>query len=118
MYTFCYPDGTPYYVGHGKRARQTHLQRNSEANQVLREIEAGGGKMVKKTEEYRTREEAVARETELIRLHGRRIDGGLLCNQRIGDRGGVQGRRLSDEQRARISAAMRGNKNARGGARG
>ena len=89
----------PFYVGCGSARRLSSPKRNNAG--VLAEVarhEAAERKVVRTAEWFDTREEAAARELELIQKWGRVVDGGLLENLRIGDRGGVQGRKISDDQ--------------------
>ena len=104
------PDGTPFYVGSGTMKRARDLpHNNSEAIGIIMELRSRGESYLREREFFETRNEAVKRELELINKYGRRIDGGKLCNLRIGDRGGVQGRKWSAEQTEKVRKRMMGN---------
>ena len=99
VYVILWPDGTPFYVGSGKASRLRGVRRNNkEVCRILDEIRASGQTHTKTVEKFDNEPDARKRELDLIKLWGRSIDGGLLANLRIGDRGGVQGRKISQEQ--------------------
>jgi hypothetical protein len=109
-YVLRLPDGTPFYVGMGAKKRARDLpHNNAEAISIVVGLRTQGQKYVRTKEEFDTKEDAQARELELIQKWGRRVDGGLLCNLRIGDRGGVQGRKQSPEQIEQTRTRMLGN---------
>lgn len=99
---------TPFYVGSGKRGRLRSFPSNRRANEILEEIRKKGCDYYRTHMEHKTRAEAVERETFLINSYGREIDGGILTNLRIGDRGGVQGRKLSVEDKLKMSKRRKG----------
>jgi hypothetical protein len=117
-YLLCTSESQPFYAGSGKAGRQHASTRSRGGTTII-------------SFEHETRAEAVAQETEWIRQYGRKLDGGLLENIRIGDRGGVHGHKISPElieklrqaqigrpkldgERATISARMMGNQNLLG----
>lgn len=107
-YVFRRPDGSPFYVGYGQRARvfkQGWSRPNADVIRILAEIRRSGQMPHRTLEVFPTADEAKARELELIKQWGRIVDGGLLANLRIGDRGGVQGRTLSPDHVEKLQAA-------------
>lgn len=130
-YLFCYPDGTPYYVGVGKGDRARKVARNRWANHIDAKIRASGRTTLRVVVECFTRDEACSLEKKWIKEHGRRHrDGGLLVNITDGGEGApgmvwteemrgkvsraLKGRRRAPEVCAQLSKSLRGNKNALG----
>ena len=105
VYGYFREDGTPYYIGKGtgKRAWEKHhrglLPKDASRIKLL---------LVDLTEQ-----EAFEGEMDLISLLGRKDNGtGCLRNMTDGGEGGPQGRILSKESRAKLSAAMKGRKHS------
>ena len=123
---FCYtwrrPCGEPFYVGIGDADRLKLIgQRNKYTNMICDKIRREGGEVLVEHEEFATREEAAAREIELIALYGRRDLGrGPLTNLTDGGEYGVPGstfnigRKHSAETRAKLSEQRKGNTHLRG----
>jgi hypothetical protein len=108
FYTYIWRDanGVPFYVGKGKgrRAKDTAATRRSEE---FRGIHAAGGCTVEIVDMFIHESQAHAHEVELIARYGRREHGGLLINKTDGGEG-MSGASLSEESRAKISAARTG----------
>lgn len=129
VYAWCYPDGTPFYVGkgHGRRARD-ELGRNIVFKHIVAKIRRGGHEpVVRKWQEGLLEDDAHDLEAAYIRLFGRRdIGTGILANMTDGGEGAVgmirsaeakegtasfhRGRRRKPETVAKIAAANRGKK--------
>lgn len=108
-YVFCYPSGLPYYVGCGKPDRLRGLWRaNTRCNSVTELLRSIGARPLKEVFVFDTREEAAAKELEILNKCKRLEDGGFLTNYRIGDRGGVQGRKMSEECKQHMSKMTKG----------
>lgn len=95
-YLLCSPEGQPFYAGSGKIGRQRDSARAHKRDKVVINFE------------HETRADAVAQETEWIKQYGRKLDGGLLENIRIGDRGGVHGHSVSEDVKQKIRGAQTG----------
>lgn len=82
VYQWCYPDGTPFYIGLGKGKRYLRMRaRNQHTLNVVSKIESEGGEVIReKIAEDLSYEHACKLEIELIAKYGRRRDGGLLTN--------------------------------------
>ena len=108
-YVFCWPNGIPFYVGSGaeQRLRAGWYRNNAGVAEILSYLAKTGEKPKRLVIYFSSEKQARKLELELINLWGREIDGGLLANLRIGDRGGVQGRKISAEQIKKMQSARK-----------
>lgn len=113
FYTYVWRDaaGVPFYVGKGTGRRAWHLAKRSAE---FRAIHAAGGCSVEVVDEFVLESDAHAHEVHLIALYGRRIFGGSLVNKSDGGEG-MAGLVHSAETKAKISAAITGERNPRFG---
>lgn len=110
FYTYLYRDydGTPLYVGKGRGNRAfQHIHLKTEFGELLRQRKLNGYELQPILVEQPSEDDAFLFEQELIALHGRRDKRtGTLFNRSDGGYGfrGV----VTDEYRAKLSAALKG----------
>lgn len=94
VYQYINEDGLPYYIGKGSgtRIREHHLY--TEVPPVERQIILRDGL---------SNREAYDMESDLIKLYGRKIDGGILDNKKLTRWVAEPGWRHSDEAKKKIS---------------
>lgn len=109
VYLISRPDGRPCYVGKGKGRRwRKHAWRST--NPHLANLYAKHGDLpIEKVASDLTEAEAFTMERDLIAVHGRESDGGILVNLTAGG-DGVSGYRFTAEGKAHLSAVRRGKK--------
>lgn len=115
FYAYLYFDprtDVPFYVGKGRgyRARKhLHQATNRGVADRLEELRALGLRPRIETYDCRDEPHAFELERQLIALYGRQCDGGPLCNVLEGGErsAGFEGRRHSEESKAKIRAAMK-----------
>lgn len=110
VYVWRRPCGEPFYVGKGKKYRDTAEQgRNPIFRNIVAKIRAGGEEpVVERIFDGITEHEAFAHEVALVAKYGRKNNGtGVLANLTDGG-DGVSGWVASAETRARMSAANTG----------
>jgi len=106
VYAYFRPTGEPCYIGKGKENRWSRHQRETSNPHLRRIIALAGGSLSKiKVAEGLTEKEAFALEIVMIRLIGRRENGGPLVNLTDGGEGSTG---MSAEGRAAISARHKG----------
>jgi hypothetical protein len=96
FYVYKYIDemGVPYYIGKGKGFRMDGLHNNVLLPPKEQRV---------KVQENLTEEEALALENHLIRLYGRKLDGGTLENIKINQWVGSSGWKHSERTKQLIS---------------
>ena len=113
------PDGTPFYAGKGKGRRcyvhlkPWHLKKDENRHKVhiIEKIRREGGEpIVEVLQKNLTEEDAFSLETQQIKLYGRTINGGLLCNMSDGGEG-QSGFHHKEETKQKISAQGMGENN-------
>lgn len=105
VYAYVRDDGTPYYIGKGKdrRAYAPHKRRDGTF------INPPPRARIIFLEQNLSNVGACAIERRLIRWWGKKSNGGILTNMCDGgDGGGIPGRRLSEDQKRKISNSLRG----------
>lgn len=117
VYELCFPEGKPFYVGKGSddgsrvfNRAHFHWRKHQLVRTLIRAMKDRGEQPVVRIV-FESSEESKAFEEERARIaeYGRRFDGGLLWNVSDGGLGGTpRGRPLSDEHKAKISAANLG----------
>ena len=113
-YVWSSADGVPFYVGKGKGKRAWNTRNRSTA---FAKIYAQGGCTVEIVKYFAREIDAKAHEVELVRLLGRQDNGaGTLVNLTNGGDGG-SGLNFTDEAKAKISKANRGNQYSLGAIR-
>lgn len=118
IYTWSYPDGTPFYVGIGYGGRAFNTVRNRLVTAIRKKIESDGGDVLVETTECKSRGHAMELEVEFIVRHGRRdIGTGILANMTDGGEGGP-GHIVTEEHRRilseKTSESKRGNTYTKG----
>lgn len=105
VYQWCYPDGTPFYIGLGKGLRYLRMKaRNQHTLNVVAKIEGVGGQVIRqKIAEDLDYEEACALEIRLIAQYGRSCEGGILTNMLPGGEIKSLGHIHSEDARKRLS---------------
>lgn len=117
VYILARPNGVPFYVGKGC-GRRWACGGNAWAKRVARKIKASGGDVKIMLFQAGSEKEAFRKEMALVAAYGRADLGtGVLCNLTNGGEGS-SGAKMSDEWRAKISAAKMGEKNPMFGRRG
>ena len=103
IYAYLREDGSPYYIGKGKdRSRWCHKQTHN--------VSIPPKERMRILADYLTNEQACAKEIALIKLFGRKdIGTGILRNLTDGGEGSP-GRVVTEEQKAKQSAKMKGRK--------
>lgn len=101
--------GEVFYIGKGsiKRGSFERAYVTKKRSKFWNAVVAKHGLVVEVIESFETEQEAFDRECQLISLHGRRSDGGTLCNLTSGGEGHL-GLMASPETRAKLSAAFSG----------
>lgn len=111
------PDGTPFYVGKGKGRRcyahlkPWHLKKDENRHKVhiIEKIRADGGEpIVEILQKNLTESDAFSLETQQIKLYGRTINGGLLCNMSDGGEG-QSGFHHSEETKRKLAIISKEN---------
>lgn len=129
VYAWCYPEGTPFYVGRGSGRRyKDEFGRNTLFQRIVAKIRRDGAEpTIVRWHDGLREEDATRLEVAYIRLFGRRDNGtGVLCNMTDGGDGvkGAprnpvaiektasfhRGRKRSADTRAKISAGNSGKK--------
>lgn len=129
VYVIFRPDGTPCYVGKGRRDRwKAHVKRAKNRHLSAIYANADGNLPAVKIRENLIETDALATEIAVIAAIGRECRGGTLVNQTDGGDGtsgynepksashraaisaALSGRKLTEEQRKSISAASKGRK--------
>lgn len=103
--------GMVFYIGKGtvKRGSYERAYVTKKRSKFWQAIVEKHGLVVELLETFETEEAAFECERKLIALHGRRTDGGTLCNMTMGGDGHV-GLTASAETRAKLRAAVSGEK--------
>jgi len=114
VYSYAYPDGTPYYIGKGCGSRHRVHLRDAKANRntnkfavrVTKKIlNSGNEPIISIIQNEMSEDEALSLEIELIYKYGRRDNGtGILTNCTDGGDRGASG--LSPESKARQVAGI------------
>lgn len=99
--------GAVFYIGKGtvKKGGFERAYITKKRSKFWQAIVEKHGLVVEVLESFETEEAAFERERQLIALHGRRSDGGTLCNLTAGGEGHL-GLTASPEARAKLSAAL------------
>lgn len=113
VYLYLREDGSPYYVGKGRRYR---------CNVNHKHIPVPPKDRIVKYSTNLSNDEALVLERNLIKKYGREIDGGILLNLQEGGEGGTPGNKYallrktiarSPECRDKIRKRLQGNTNGR-----
>ena len=112
--------GEVFYVGKGTRTNKKQYERAYTADNRskfwLRIVGKCGGYDVVIVADYFSETDAFSLERNLIAKHGRRIDGGTLCNLTLGGEG-HSGLSPNNETRSKLRAAVSGEKHPNYGKR-
>lgn len=109
--------GEVFYIGKGTRTHQKQYQRayvTEKRSAFWTAISSKAGHSVELVADFYTESDAFEMERELIALHGRRVDGGSLCNLTLGG-DGPSGFSPTQETRAKLRAAVAGERHANWG---
>lgn len=110
--------GTVFYIGKGtlKNGGFERAYVTKKRSKFWQSIVENHGLVVEVLESFDTEAAAFDRERQLIAQHGRRTDGGTLCNLTAGGEGHL-GLSASKETRAKLSSAFSGEKHPNWGKR-
>jgi hypothetical protein len=110
--------GVVFYIGKGTLKKGTFERAyvSKKRSKFWQAIVEKHGLVVEVLESFSTEAAAFDREKELIALHGRRADGGTLCNLTLGGDGAC-GVNVTPETRERLRAAVAGEKHPNWGKR-
>ena len=119
IYELCYPEGQVFYVGKGtddgrrlfKRANQ-HWRKNQFVKLAINKLRNNHVRpIIKIVFESPNENQTFAEEERLIKLYGRKFDGGILYNVSLGGKCNTwTGRHMPQEVKNKISQTNKGKK--------